>query len=106
MDLDIMSGLMSGFALFSYYKSIYLDMKKYLEEYVRDHCNIEYNKATGEEMVNSTLAAVMIAFDEYAKDLKKSLKDFDDFGFGDAHGDVPNTPISCGGNCRRPDKSI
>ena len=97
---------MSGLTLFLDYKRIYLDMKKYLEEYIRENCNIEYNKSTGEEMVNSTLAAVMIAFDEYAKDLKESLKDFDDFGFGDAHGDVPNTPISCGGSCRRPDKSI
>lgn len=36
------------------------------EDSLRKHCNIDYNKS-GEEIVNSSLSAVLIAFDEWHK---------------------------------------
>jgi hypothetical protein len=38
-----------------------------LEKAIKDNCNIEYSKTTGEEIVNSSLSAVCIAFEEYVK---------------------------------------
>lgn len=38
-----------------------------VEKAIRDNCNIEFSKTTGDEIVNSSLSAVMIAFDEYFK---------------------------------------
>ena len=34
---------------------------------IREHCNIEYSKNTGEEIVNSPLSSVLIAIEEYSK---------------------------------------
>jgi len=82
-------------------------MKK-IEKYIREHCNIEFHKTTGEEIVNSSLASVIIALEEYGKDLKSSLE-YDDFGFGDPSGDVSDNKTECQTgfcNFRRPDKSI
>jgi len=39
------------------------------EEYIKEHCNTEYHKTTGELMVYSSEAAVVIAMQEYAKDI-------------------------------------
>ena len=81
-------------------------MKKNIENYIRDHCEIVTSKITGEELIMSPLSMVMEAFNEYAKDLKASLE-YDDFGFGDSCGDVSDKPTQCQtGSCRRPDKSI
>lgn len=40
------------------------------EEMLRKHCNFEFGKGSSEEIVNSSLSAVMIAFDEYLKQVK------------------------------------
>jgi len=40
---------------------------KTIEECIRENCNVEFDKYTGEEMVVSSLAAVSIAMEEYAK---------------------------------------
>ena len=53
-------------------------MKKNIENYIRDHCEIVTSKITGEELIMSPLSMVMEAFNEYAKDLKASLE-YDDF---------------------------
>jgi len=37
------------------------------ERQLRLHCNLEYDKKTGDEMVCSNLSAVIIAFDEWIK---------------------------------------
>lgn len=37
------------------------------ERQLRLHCNLEYDKKTGDEMVCSNLSAVIIAFDEWLK---------------------------------------
>jgi uncharacterized membrane protein len=36
------------------------------EDIIRKHCNIEYTKYSGEEVVHSSLYAVCIALEEYA----------------------------------------
>lgn len=38
-----------------------------LEKAIKDNCNIEYSKTSGDEVVNSSLSAVCIAFEEYFK---------------------------------------
>ena len=43
------------------------------EDFLRLHCNIEYDKE-GNEVVNSSLSAVMIAFDEWRSDV--GFKDY------------------------------
>lgn len=45
---------------------------KTAEEIIRENCNVEYSKITGEEIVNSSLAAVCIAVDEYTKQFSNS----------------------------------
>lgn len=47
------------------------------EDSLRLHCNIEYDKE-GNEVVNSSLSAVMIAFDEWQTDMKNKYKTFID----------------------------
>lgn len=77
------------------------------KDYIKKYCDIEYNRGLGEDVIISSLSTVITAFNEYAKDLKASL-DFNDFGFGDADGEVSDK-ATCRGtncNCRRPDKSI
>lgn len=39
---------------------------KTAEEHLHEHCNIEYNKRTGEQEVYSSLSSVLIAMEEYA----------------------------------------
>jgi hypothetical protein len=43
---------------------------KIFEKMLHEHCNIEYAKKSGEEIVNSNLSAVLTAFDEYLKQIK------------------------------------
>ena len=43
------------------------------EDKLREHCNIEYD-ITGEEIVKSSVAAVLIAFEEWHKDYLKEKK--------------------------------
>ena len=44
---------------------------KTTEGHLTEHCNLEYHKETGERIVHSSLAAVEIAMEEYAKELAK-----------------------------------
>ena len=74
-------------------------MTKYkeIEYFLRKHCNIVLDH-NGEEIINSSLNSVLIAFDEY-KDAERAKllnceNDFDDFGFGDSGGIFEGDGIS------------
>jgi hypothetical protein len=41
------------------------------EDKLREHCNIEFDKKTGEEIVVSSLSAVLIAFEEWNNQKRK-----------------------------------
>lgn len=45
--------------------------KKSAEDCIKENCNIEYTKYSGEEVVHSSLSAVCIALEEYANQFKK-----------------------------------
>lgn len=46
---------------------------KEFEEKVREHCNIEFNKANGDEMINTSLNSLMIAFEEWQSKSNRSV---------------------------------
>jgi uncharacterized iron-regulated protein len=48
---------------------------KEFEKQIYENCNIEYNKHDGSEVINTSMSALMIAFDEYLnKILPNELK--------------------------------
>ena len=55
---------------------------KTAEDCIRENCNIEYSKTTGEEIVNSSLSAVCVALEEYvsqqAKERIHTVKDLEE----------------------------
>lgn len=55
---------------------------KTAEDCIKENCNIEYSKTTGEEIVNSSLSAVCIALEEYVsqqvKEIVYSVKDLEE----------------------------
>ena len=56
-------------AITDYILHLKIEKTQLFEKKIHENCNIEYSRTTGEEMVNSSMSAVLIAFEEYLNEL-------------------------------------